>query len=68
MQAQTTTPGEAIRSLRLLAGLTLKEVARGADTSVAYLSKVERNEFRPTRSYVAKVSAFISRSMLRRAA
>jgi len=67
METQTATPGEALRTLRSMAGLTLKEVATGADTSVAYLSKVERNEFRPTQDYVAKVSAFISGSILRRA-
>ena len=54
------TPGAALRALRNMAGLTLKDVATHADTSIAYLSKVERDEFRPTQQYVAKVAAYIA--------
>lgn len=58
-QAPAST-GESIRSLRKLAGLSLDEVARDADTSIAYLSKVERGIFVPTLSYVAKVTSAIA--------
>lgn len=51
-----------------MAGLTLKEVADGADTAVAYLSKVETGAMEPSKSYVARVAAFISDSMLKEAA
>ncbi|GGD33358.1 hypothetical protein GCM10010915_12180 [Microbacterium faecale] len=44
--------------------MTLKEVAFAADTSISYLSKVERGEFAPSQEYVAKVAFVISRSML----
>lgn len=64
MTERTKTPGEALRSLRELSGLTLKQVAYGADTSIAYLSKVERNVHYPTQEYVAKVAGFIATSML----
>lgn len=60
--------GEVLRQLRSIAGLTLQQVAEGADTSIAYLSKVERDKFSPTDEYVAKVAAFISASMLKAAA
>jgi len=52
--------GGSLRTLRRLAGLTLAEVADLADTSIAYLSKVERGEFVPTKRYVAAVTAAIA--------
>jgi transcriptional regulator with XRE-family HTH domain len=58
------SPGAALRALRTMAGLTLKDVAENADTSIAYLSKVERDEFKPTRAYVGKVAAYIASSVL----
>ncbi|MEV8337006.1 helix-turn-helix transcriptional regulator [Leucobacter sp. NPDC077196] len=68
MATQTaTSSGEAIRHLRTKASLTLQQVAEGADTSVAYLSKVERDQFNPTDDYVAKVVVFIASSMMRKA-
>lgn len=69
MASQTsTTRGGAIRFLRTMAGLTLQQVAEGADTSVAYLSKVERDQLIPTDEYVAKVTTFVSGTVLGRAA
>lgn len=68
MKKQAQPPGAMIRGLRDLAGLTLKEVASGADTSVSYLSKVETGVFVPTRGYIAKVVGFISASMMAEAA
>ncbi|MFD5599872.1 helix-turn-helix domain-containing protein [Leucobacter sp. NPDC058333] len=68
MKQQTQPPGVAIKALREMASMTLKEVATGADTSVSYLSKVENGVFHPTQTYVARVVGFISSSMLRKAA
>lgn len=51
-----------------MAHLTLQQVASEADTSIAYLSKVERNQLVPTDEYVAKIAAHISTSMLADAA
>lgn len=64
MAEQTPSPGEALRTLRKLAGLTLKEVASAADTSIAYLSKVEQGKLFPSQAYVAKVASYISASMM----
>lgn len=44
--------------------MTLKEVAAAAETSIAYLSRVENDAVIPAQEYVAKVSYVISRSML----
>ena len=52
-----------MRTLRKLAGMSLEEVAARAETSVAYLSKVERGLFVPTKSYVAKVTSAIAEQM-----
>ena len=69
MAAQTQiSSGEALRHLRALAGLTLQEVANEADTSVAYLSKVERSVLTPSDEYVAKIAGALSLSIMRLAA
>lgn len=60
MNRQTVTAGESIRALRQLAGMTLIEVASAADTSIAYLSKVETGKFIPTKQYVAQVTTAIA--------
>lgn len=60
MAKQSIPTGESLRSLRTLAGLTLSEVASLAGTSIAYLSKVERGEFVPTKRYVAQVTSAIA--------
>lgn len=68
MAQQSIAAGVSIRSLRKYAGMTLDDLARAADTSVAYLSKVETGTYVPTRAYVAKVTAAISREIESRAA
>lgn len=68
MATQNTNSGEALRTLRVIAGLSLKEVAEGADTSIAYLSKVERNQLLPSQEYIAKVTLYLGGSMLGKAA
>lgn len=45
------------------AGMTLQEVADAADTSTAYLSKVERDIFPPSDEYVAKVMDALGRRL-----
>lgn len=63
MATDTSTPGDTLRNLRKYAGLTLEDVATRADTSIAYLSKVETGKFIPTRAYVAAVTAAIASSL-----
>lgn len=55
--------GESLRTLRKLAGLTLEELATLANTSIAYLSKVETGKFVPSRAYVAQVTAAIAETL-----
>lgn len=64
MASQAATPGQALKALRGMAHMTLKQVATAADTSIAYLSRVENDSVVPAQEYVAKVSYAISRSML----
>ena len=59
---------EALKLLRSMAHLTLQEVAEGADTSIAYLSKVERNQLVPSDEYVGKIAAHVASELVRRAA
>lgn len=63
MSSEKIPTGPSLRSLRQLAGLTLAETADIADTSVAYLSKVERGEFVPTKRYVAQVVTALGRAI-----
>jgi transcriptional regulator with XRE-family HTH domain len=60
MGQQGTLTGESIRTLRRLAEMSLEDVAGAAETSVAYLSKVERGVFVPTKAYVARVTTAIA--------
>lgn len=60
MSPTPPTAGASIRTLRKLAGMTLEEVAEAADTSIAYLSKVETGKFVPTKGYVASVTFAIA--------
>ncbi|WP_336632621.1 MULTISPECIES: helix-turn-helix domain-containing protein [unclassified Microbacterium] len=66
MASQAATPGQALKALRGMAGMTLKEVASEATTSIAYLSRVENDAVVPAQEYVAKVSYVISRKMIAR--
>jgi transcriptional regulator with XRE-family HTH domain len=60
MQAQEISTGASLRHLRKLAGLTLEETATAADTSIAYLSKVETGRLVPSTAYVAQVTAALA--------
>ena len=65
MATQTeTASGEVLRHLRVKAGLTLEQVAEGADTSTAYLSKVERGKLLPSDEYVGKIAKFTASQLL----
>lgn len=55
--------GASLRTLRKLAGLTLDDVARLAETAPAYLSKVETGKFNPSLTYVAQVTAAIASAL-----
>ncbi len=59
--------GATIREMRTGAGLTLKAVASNAGTSIAYLSKVERGEYLPSREYAVRVLNFITSYEMSRA-
>lgn len=43
-----------------MAGMSLNQVATAAETSPAYLSKVENGKFIPSDQYVGKVTAAIA--------
>lgn len=60
------TPGQSIRALRQLAGLTLDQVAESAKVSATHLSKVETGKARPSSAWVAVVTKAISEGMQRR--
>ncbi|WP_164884517.1 helix-turn-helix domain-containing protein [Leucobacter muris] len=64
-QKNATAGGEVLRGLRTTAGMTLAQVAEGAETSISYLSKVERGEHSPSAIYIGKVAAFIAAEILR---
>lgn len=49
--------------MRMHAGLTLEDVAREADTAVAYLSKVETDKLIPSNTYVGVVMGAIARTL-----
>lgn len=52
--------GDALRSLRKYAGLTLEDVATRAECAVSYLSKVETGKLTPADSFIARVTAAIA--------
>lgn len=68
MSEQQNQIGQSIRTLRQLAGLTLKDVAIRADTAISYLSKVETGKFIPAPAFVAKVTAVIADSLAEKVA
>lgn len=63
MNEPNRSAGEAIRTLRRIAGLTLDQAAAVADTAAAYLSKVETGKLTPTVGYVANVTSAIARHL-----
>lgn len=63
MSKQVLDTGQALKTLRKLAGLTLDEVSQRTGTAPAYLSKVENGRLLPANSYVAKITAALSREI-----
>ncbi|MBM3714910.1 MAG: helix-turn-helix transcriptional regulator [Actinobacteria bacterium] len=63
MTQQLRPAGEALRTLRRIAGLNLDQAAAVADTAAAYLSKVENGKLVPTVGYVANVTAALARHL-----
>ena len=63
MTETPTTPGAAIRVLRIAAGLTIEQVAREAGVSPTHLSRVETGTKPATNAYLGVVSEAISRHL-----
>ena len=55
--AHKTTAGEIVRSLRNLADMTQEDLAEVANTSAAYISRVENGIARPTPQWIGNVAA-----------
>lgn len=53
-------PGQKIKEIRLERGYSLRALAKRADVSVAYLSKLERNESSPTIGLLTRVAEALS--------
>lgn len=55
--------GQALRNLRIHAGLTLEEVGDTADVSPTYLSRVETGKSHPSDAWVSTVLDALSTAM-----
>ncbi|MEI8274209.1 MAG: helix-turn-helix transcriptional regulator [Paludibacter sp.] len=53
------TTGEIIRQQRESKGLLLRQVAAYLDIDQAILSKIERNERKPTKTHIIKLAEFL---------
>lgn len=53
-----TTFGEHLRTLREVAGLTLREVATSQNIDISLLAKIERNERQPSRQLIKQFAGF----------
>lgn len=60
MTKNRTSPGEGLRTLRNLAGLTLDAVAEEAKVSAAYLSKVETGQAQATPKWIGMVAEVVA--------
>ena len=58
MVKKITNFGELLRTLRVTAGMTLREVAINIDIDPSLLAKIERNERQPTRQLIKNVAFF----------
>lgn len=57
--AHKTTAGEIVRSLRTLADMTQEDLAEVANTSPAYISRVENGIARPTPQWIGNIAAAV---------
>ncbi|WP_082406407.1 helix-turn-helix domain-containing protein [Microbacterium sp. No. 7] len=60
------TTGQAVRTLREVAGLTARDVARAAGVSESYLSRVETGAADASPEWIGTVTAAIAESIRRR--
>ncbi|MDH6279479.1 helix-turn-helix domain-containing protein [Prescottella agglutinans] len=60
MEANDITPGQMLKKLRLVAGLSIADLARSASVSESQISRVENGRVRPTRIWIARVTKAIS--------
>lgn len=60
MNSALAAPGKSIRTLRLLAGLTLEQTAEEADVSSSYLSRVETGKVKATPKWLGHVAGVIA--------
>lgn len=63
MQETPTSPGAAIRVLRISAGLTLEQVAKEAGVSATHLSRVETGARRANPEWLGAVAEAIARHL-----
>lgn len=57
---KTESFGEHLRSLREVAGLTLKYVAEQINIDTSLLAKIERNERQPTKQIIKQVAEYFN--------
>lgn len=57
---KTESFGEHLRTLREVAGLTLREVAKQINIDTSLLAKIERNERQPTKLIIKQVSIYFN--------
>lgn len=60
---QVANASSSLRTLRLLAGMTLEQVSSAAETAPAYLSKVETGKLTPQNAFVARIAGVIAAHM-----
>jgi DNA-binding transcriptional MerR regulator len=61
---KTKSIGQKLRDLRLLEKMTLREVAKGADLSVGFLSSLERSQTNPSVATLQKLSKLYNTNVL----
>lgn len=64
MEEIKTSPGKALRALRMKAGLTLDQVAREAGVSATHLSRVETGAKKATPAWLGAVTGAIAKALL----
>jgi len=61
---KTKSIGQKLRDFRLLGKMTLREVAKGADLSVGFLSSLERSQTNPSVATLQKLSKIYNTNVL----
>lgn len=60
----TSAPGTSLRPLRIMANLTLDDVAKLASVSASYLSRVETGDARATAPWIGHVAGVIAKELV----